>query len=292
MEINHIKEFIKLVEESNFLRASESLNVSQSALSKHIKSLEDELGYKLFDRSRRNIQNTPHGRIFLKYAKEIVSTIYQCNSELINYSSKNYQSLVVGTIPIMAPYKITDFLTEFQRENKNFKLTILEGDSSVLLDMLRNNKIDLAFTRKITEDEESDIIFHSYTTDKLIAVISKSHPLAKREWIDISELQYERFLMLPSKSRIYRLAKEMCETSGFTPDVIYTGERAENIIDLVSKNVGVSLLMEKPAVYLANQDVVIIPIKQTVISSIGVACLEKNRDKPQMKLFLEKIVHN
>jgi Transcriptional regulator len=287
MELEHIREFIKLAEIGNYLEASEILYISQSSLSKHIKLLEKELGYELFDRSKRTIQITPYGKIFLKYSQEIITMLYRCNSEIINYSAKNNQSLVIGTLPIMAPYRITDAIVNFQNENINFNITILEGDSNKLLEMLREKKIDLAFVRTDKLEKEEDIQISPFTKDRLVAILPSNHPLSQKDTIDVVELQHDNFLLLSPQTILYQISKNICRKAGFKPNIIYTGERAENIIDLVSKGTGVSLLMEKPASYLSNFKVSIVQIKDTVTSSIGIIYLKENKDELKIRHFLE-----
>ena len=71
MEIEYIKEFVVLAETENYLEAAESLFISQSTLSKHIKIIEKELDVQLFDRTTRKVHLNKYGKMFLKYAKEI-----------------------------------------------------------------------------------------------------------------------------------------------------------------------------------------------------------------------------
>lgn len=72
MELNHVKEFIALTKTENYLEAAENLFISQSSLSKHIKSLEAELGTTLFDRTTRQVKLNEAGKVFLKYAQQLI----------------------------------------------------------------------------------------------------------------------------------------------------------------------------------------------------------------------------
>lgn len=101
MELNHVKEFIALTKTENYLEAAENLFTSQSSLSKHIKSLEAELGTTLFDRTTRQVK--------LNEAEE--------------------QTLTIGSIPIMTPYSITDMLIDFKKANVKINLSIIEGEA-------------------------------------------------------------------------------------------------------------------------------------------------------------------
>lgn len=96
MEINYIKEFVVLADKRNYMEAAESLFISQSSLSKHIKALKTEIGFMLFDRTTRKIKLNEYGETFLIYAKQIVQLQYQYTTALINQSSQIQQSLIAS----------------------------------------------------------------------------------------------------------------------------------------------------------------------------------------------------
>ncbi|WP_288622848.1 LysR family transcriptional regulator [uncultured Streptococcus sp.] len=109
MELNQVKEFIALTKTENYLEAAENLFISQSSLSKHIKSLEAELGTTLFDRTTRQVKLNEVGKVFLKYTQQLIDVRYQCNTALINLKDAEEQSLTIGSIKIeVKPPKVED----------------------------------------------------------------------------------------------------------------------------------------------------------------------------------------
>lgn len=255
MELNYFKEFIALTKTENYLEAAENLFISQSSLSKHIKSLENELGTTLFDRTTRQVKLNEAGKVFLKYAQQMIDVQHQCNTALINLKEAEEQSLTIGSIPIMAPYGITDMLIDFKKANVKINLSIIEGETEQLKQKLRNDECDLIFIRRLVGQKESaedlaDFGVINFTTDYLVAVLPVDHPLADQALIDLAELKNEEFLFLPPKSVMHNISLQACHQAGFAPVIAYTGKRAENIIDLVSKGMGVSLLMAKPISYI------------------------------------------
>lgn len=266
MELSHLKEFIVLAKIENYLEAAENLYISQSSLSKHIKSLEAELGTTLFDRTTRQVKLNEAGRVFLKYAQQMIEIQYQFNTALLNLKEAEEQSLTIGSIPIMAPYGITDMLLGFKKANPKINLSIIEGETEQLKQKLRSGECDLAFIRHLpggaeaTEDV-ADFLMTSFTADYLVAVLPLEHPLANQALIDLSDLKTEEFLFLPPNSMMHSISIQACHQAGFTPAIAYTGERAENIIDLVSKGMGISLLMSKPISYINTQNQVkLVPV--------------------------------
>lgn len=277
MEINYIKEFVVLAETENYLEASESLFISQSSLSKHIQAIEKELGVKLFDRSTRKVHLNESGKIFLEYAKAIAKLQYSYTTALINHSDQVLNTLTIGSIPIMASYNITDAIIKFKLENKKFSVNLIEGESSILKDKLRNNKCDIAFIRDEDDNNEDEFIKVNYASDRLVTVLPTYHPLAKEKSISLEQLKDEDFLFLQSGSVLYNLCVKSCQKYGFTPNIIYTGERAENIIDLVEKGMGISLLMKKPIQYLSNPKITLVDIEPIISTQIKIYHL-KNKE--------------
>ena len=104
----------------------------------------------------------------------------------------------------------------------------------------------------------------------MVAILPVSHPLAKEKSLTLEQLKNEEFLLLQPGSVLYTLSKKACQEAGFTPNITYTGKRAENIIDLIEKGMGVSLLMKKPISYLSNPKIAIIDIIPTVSTQIKI----------------------
>ena len=298
MELNHIREFIALSKTENYLEAAENLFISQSSLSKHIKSLELELGVSLFDRTTRKVRLSEAGKVFLPYAQQIIDLQHQGKTSLMNLMEEEEQSLSIGTIPIMVPYGITDLILGFKQDNVRINLSIVEDEALKLKQKLREGACDLAFIRRtpdevVAPEDSADFIIQSFTTDYLVAVLPNNHPLANQAVIDLAEVKNEQFLFLPPESLLHHLSLQACQEAGFTPNVTYTGNRAENIIDLVSKGIGISLLMAKPIAYINTQHLVkLVPVIPYVETEI-VICYKKNAPLSKAAShFLEFIFNN
>lgn len=267
METAYLKEFIALSETGNYLQAADELYISQSSLSKHIKALEIELGIPLFDRTSRKVELTDYGTAFLNCAKQIVDVEYGFLREVANRQDEKRQTLRIGSIPLMAAYRITDIIMKFQRENEHCTINLFEEESCNLKEMLRKNKCDLAFIRE-EGDVESEFAKFPFTSDHMVAILPCTHPLADAESVRLEQLRDENFLFLQPDSLLYGLCTSECQKAGFTPNIAYTGKRAENILDLVEKGMGVSLLMEKPIISIASSKLSIVDVEPMISTNI------------------------
>lgn len=269
MDISRFGEFAILAQSKTFLEASDLLFMSQSTLSKHIMAMERELGCTLFDRTTRHVALTEQGRTLLPYARKITALQHRYTAALAAADDEPRETITVGSIPLMAPYGITDAVVDFQQANPSYAVQLVEGESDTLKQKLLREEIELAFIR---DNGESERAFKKipFATDHLVAVLPPDHPLAGRTVISLADLADENFLMLPEGSFVSTLARRRCEEAGFTPRVTFTGKRAENIISLVARGAGVSLLMRAPALSLANDKACVRDIEPMVTSEVKI----------------------
>lgn len=288
MNINYLKEFVILAKRNNYLEASEELFISQSTLSKHIQLLEKELDIKLFIRTTRNVQLSPYGKEYLPYAEEIVNLYEKSVTELNQFKDKLLQTITIGAIPIMAPYGITQAIMDFRKMYPQTNVHVLEADSQQLMTLLENGKCDLAFIREEPQINEK-MTYIPFSDDYLVAVLPRSNRLAKSERIMLNELAHESFLFLNKGTVMYNISIKACREAGFEPKISYTGERAENILDLVKEGMGISLLMKKPITYLNSKGVTMVPIYPEIRTDINVYHTKTKEITPIVQAFLKFI---
>ena len=288
MNINYLKDFVILAKHNNYLEAAEELFIAQSTLSKHIQLLEKELDVKLFIRTTRNVQLSPYGKEYLPYAEELVRYYEESLTDLNQFKDKLLQTITIGTIPIMAPYGITQAIMNFRKMYPQTNVHVIEADSQKLLNFLEIGECDIAFIREEPKVNEKLAKIH-FSNDHLVAVLPQAHRLAKSERITLSELADESFLFLNQGTVMYDLSVNACRNAGFEPSIAYTGKRSENILDLVKEGMGISLLMEKPITYLNSKGVTMVPIYPEIKTDINVYHSKTKELTPITKAFIEFI---
>ena len=280
MDISYFKDFVILAETKNFWAASERLYIGQSSLSKHIKTLERELGAPLFTRTSRKVELTEFGNIILPYAQSIARLQYEYESSAFNYLHADGEPLNIATIPVIAHYNITDILIRFRTDFPNVKVNIQEGDTLVIRDLLFDHKCGIAIFRdspaylEHNPDKESRLVKIPYCRDPLVAVLPCDHPLANEDHIELTQLSEEAFALIHEDTMPYMLCMRVCREAGFTPKVLFTSHNLEAILDMVRKGSCVSLLFANHVDFPHNLDfgndrpfavVPVVPEIQTVI---------------------------
>jgi len=197
MKIEYIIEFIKVAETGNYLTASDQLYIAQSSLSKHIQTMENELNVHLFMRTTRKVELSDYGKIFLPFAKNIVSE-YQKLEEALSEKKNNESNIFnLGVIPSMDGYDISDAIREFQNNKDGYQFKIIEDDSLYLLDYLTTGKCSLAFSYNMKELDDRYIKI-PVSSDYLCIVVSKTNPFSKVKKISINQLSNQTIMILGS----------------------------------------------------------------------------------------------
>ena len=144
MDIRALKCFILTAELGSITRASSELGIVQSALSRKIQTIEDELGCTLFNRLPRGIQLTPAGRRFLDRARRIVREVDFARSDAQDGAGEVAGAVSLGLSPTLAPLLAPDCLAQLATDFPGIQLKVVEGFSTSLLDLLLTGRIDLA----------------------------------------------------------------------------------------------------------------------------------------------------
>jgi len=143
MTINQLQYALALSKHGNFKRAAEKLNISQPALSLQIQKLEEEVGFKLFNRNTVPIQVTQDGKLFLVKTQEVISGVKQLQnftSEIMeDYSGR----LTVGIIPTLAPFLVPLFVQSIERDYPSLQLEIQEQITEKVVNNVRNGDLDV-----------------------------------------------------------------------------------------------------------------------------------------------------
>ena len=286
MEIRQLEYFLAVAQSGSFSAAADELYVTQSSISKQIIALEKELGFPLFDRSRRKIALTRAGETFLKHARSLQADYQAMLAELSQYKTTPYFSILA--IPVIAQYGITNYLARFKNAHPHLFFTLEEREAGSIIPSLNNNTHDMAFIRDNYLDKETHSFLH-IATDKMLVVVSKNHRYADRKIISLSELVDENFIMFDKGTVVHELTLDACRSAGFEPRVFYASLRVESILGLVSSNSGIALMMEKIYNFHSPRDVVSIPLQETIESNLVLAWLKnKNLSRPA-RIFIESI---
>ncbi|MDF2887546.1 MAG: cynR 3 [Lacrimispora sp.] len=278
-----IDDFLALAKYKNFSSAAESIYISQSALSKHIKAIENELGIVLFIRSNTKAELTEAGGVYLEYALNVRKCTQDLRTKLEKFSTSCYIThLTVGTIPCLAESGIMQMLLNFQEKFGNYSIEIVEADQSNLLKMLTQQEIDAAICRTdLLSNPEHDTI--SLVLDEMVLICSRDvFPFEQGSEIDLTGFKFDSIYTIAKESDIYRLTKKQLYDIGYIGSIAGTFPRHMMLLSFLSKKGGCAILPRQLANLQMFPELTYYRIRDSVKTNIGLAKLSSNVINPQL----------
>lgn len=231
--------FLKVVEQGNFTAAAEMLGYSQSAVSKMLQSLEQELGVQLLSRSRYGIRLTPEGDRLLPSIRSAVAQF-----ETVQAIAGEIHGLETGLIRIGAFTSISNHwlvpaIDAFWKEHPNVRFDLVQGDYSSISEQVRDGELDFGFVNRAAGQGLS---IRPFKSDEFHVALPAGHSLAELPKIPLSALEGEPFLMLRAGvSDAYNEAREVFRLAGIEFDARLEAHDDYTILSMVERGLGVTI---------------------------------------------------
>ncbi|MCD8015963.1 MAG: LysR family transcriptional regulator [Lachnospiraceae bacterium] len=264
MELNYINEFLVLAHVLHFQEAADQLFIGQSSLSKHIKSIETELGSDLFIRSKKGVTLSDFGKAWLPYAEQISNTQREYTQNLLGKESI-IPEVNIGYIPLVTLYNFMPFFKDYKKKNPHCRYSFLQGSARELLDWLQQKKVDFVLTGDSDFPEE---LYKKqfYTCDTLSVVLPESHPLAEKKSVTLEELKNDSLIEFHHMNALRRVIQNA--DPSFDLHTSIAVDKASVLFDLVQKGLGLSILTNNMASHLKLDGTVIRPIAPDIFYEI------------------------
>ncbi|RYM06213.1 LysR family transcriptional regulator [Sporolactobacillus sp. THM7-7] len=285
MELRQIEYFIEVARREHMTRASESLHVAQSAISRQITLLENELGVALFTRKGRNIQLTPMGKIFLEHAERGLLEFEKAQQKIKEHLNPEVGLIRLGISTSLSVHTLPIMLQHFHENHPNIDFQLHQGSVPYLIRLIDQGAIDLAFASPVPsrgDSVKSSILY----TERMVLLLSARHPLAGHKSVTLSQLKNERFITFRSKLSLQELFRDACRQAGFNPDIVFEGEDMDTIKGLVAAGFGIALMPENAVAYNLPPDVATVTLDSPKISrAVGLIRPKTRELAPSEQLF-------
>ncbi len=241
MELRHLRYFAAVADALHFGRAAAQLHVVQPALSQQIKRLERELGVPLLTRTRRHVQLTEPGRLFLQEARRVLAQSEVAVRTAQRAAVGDVGRLAVGFVEIAMWTAFPKILRAYRDRYPEVEITLNDRPIPRLLEGLAQGQFDIVC---IPLPLPGNGLGSKIIADApLIAALPEGHPLARRHRVPLTALAHEPFVGFPLSLRT-RLIDDLlatCSNAGFAPRIVQEAEPLHTIIALVSAGIGVTL---------------------------------------------------
>ncbi|THF54885.1 LysR substrate-binding domain-containing protein [Pseudothauera rhizosphaerae] len=245
MELRHLRYFVAVAETLSFTRAAERLHMGQPPLSMQIRDLEEEVGARLFERTRRKVELTEAGRRFLDHARAILARAGHAAEDARRAAAGEVGELRVGFTSSL-PYSemLPDLLSAFRRRHPEVRLQLRELFTAVQFRALAEGELDVGLVRVGADATPPGIALRELGRDPLRLVMRADHRLAQREVVSFAELAEEEFITFPpgAGTGLPDMLQSLARAAGFVPRIVQTAREATTQIGLVAAGLGLALL--------------------------------------------------
>jgi len=240
MNFKDLEYLIAIDEAGHFNKAAQRCFVSQPTLSGQLKKLEEELGILLVERTNRQVSMTEAGRAAANQARHILAEKRVLKEIAQRYQDPMTGELHVGLIPTVAPYLLPRIMPALKKHYPQLKLWLHEHQTHVLLDKLRNAKLDLlilALPVDTDEFSETDLF-----AEPFLLAAPTSEKLSKQEQISLLELKEREMLLLEEGHCLRGQALDICFSAGVTEQQGFQATSLETLRHMVAEGMGMTLM--------------------------------------------------
>ncbi|HCM47433.1 MAG TPA: DNA-binding transcriptional regulator OxyR [Colwellia sp.] len=224
----------------HFGKAAQSCFVSQPTLSGQLMKLEEQLGLQLVERHRRNVMLTPAGEQLVKEARKVLQAaghFESCAKALLDPFAGD---LHLGLIPTLAPYLLPHIMADLNTSLPNINFFLHENQTKILLQQLDEGKLDVLILPYLADMDK----FESYKLfdEPLMLATPKSHRLANKKELSLSDLHGEKILTLADGHCLKDQAMGYCFSAGAKEDNSFQATSLETLRHMVASGMGITLL--------------------------------------------------
>jgi DNA-binding transcriptional LysR family regulator len=252
-----MRAFLALVEQRSFTRAAHQCHLSQSAFSALIKSMEDMLGYRLFDRDTRNVEPTPQGQLLEKSVRRMLNDFDEMIDDFRGHAMLDKGRVSVAALPSIASGWLPGVFAEFRRRHPAIDIELADVLSAPCLEKVRTGKADFALASSGVPAQDLDA--RLLCNDRFHLVCRADHPLARQREVGLQDLSAAPFIHL-ARSHSVRLQLERA----FHPYPMKTAmevEQLATVTGMIAAGIGITVVPALTLYEFERPDLVSRPLK-------------------------------
>lgn len=240
--LRQFRYFIAVAESGSVAAASRMLAIAQSAVTKSMQELEDELGQPLFERSSRGMTLTPQGHRFLASARKVIGAVAEATRlNRADESAELRGALAVGVTSLVAGYYLSEMLSRYRRNCPGVSVQVVEETPPFLEHLLINGELDVAIMVSNALGEPQALVAETLTRSPNRVWIASDHPLAQQEQVTLAECAAWDQVVLEA-DRIDDLMRAAWARRQVKPRTLLKTSSLEAVRSLVGAGAGIAVL--------------------------------------------------
>jgi LysR family pca operon transcriptional activator len=262
IKFRHLQTFVEVARQKSVMKAAEMLHVSQPAVTKTIRELEDALGVRVLERDGRGIRVTRLGEVFLRHAGAAISALRQGVDSIAADGLGNADPVRIGALPTVSTRIMPRAMALFLGENTGSRVKIVTGENAVLLGQLRVGDLDIVVGRLAAPEQMTGFSFEHLYSEEVRFVVRAGHPLLARGAFDFADLTRYVALM-PTRTSIIRPFVERLLIANGVPSW-------PTQIETVSHAFGRAFVRSNDAVWVISEGVVTADVEDGVLAILPI----------------------
>jgi DNA-binding transcriptional LysR family regulator len=290
VELRHLRYFVAVAEQLSFTKAAGKLHLAQPSLTRQIRDLEEEIGVRLFNRTKQRVDLTEGGRSFLPDAKRVLARSAEIVESVQRFSRRGISTLNIGYVANLFYDVLSATLPLFRNTFPAVSINLFDMTCGNQFRALEEGKIDLGFVGLSEPIEERGFKFLPIQSYKTVVALAKQNRLAKKTTINLKDLEPMFFISLSETSYPFysRWLTRTCRRAGFSPKILQDTEIEQTILQSIEANLGVALLPEQVKKLPVPPDVVFRRIIPTVMTESCIAWKAENPSSA-LKAYLQVV---
>ncbi|BDG04968.1 putative HTH-type transcriptional regulator YwbI [Anaeromyxobacter oryzae] len=232
--------FVEVVRQRGFTRAGAVLHLSQSAVSKAVRALEDSVGVPLLLREGRGVEPTAAGRVVFERSEAVLRSVREIDDEVADLSALRRGRVRVGLPPMVGAAFFPAVLGAFRERHAGVSLELREQGAREIEAAIAGRDLDVGVTVLPTNEEVFEAF--PFVRDELAAVLHRTHPLAGRKRVRLAELAETPLVLYSRDFALHAHILDACRSRGFSPKIASESSQWDFIAAMVAANVGMALL--------------------------------------------------
>ena len=262
MELRHLRYFVQVAEEQHYGRAAERLRIAQPALSRQIQDLEEEIGFKLFDRLPRGVKISAAGKSFLVDARRILHEVDEAAARAKRVALGQSGTLRVGIVESVSWHGVVpDSFREFRERQPDAELQLKPSSSQEQTEAVHSGRLDAGFVFTIAHIGR-ELAQLPVASLNLMLATTNGHPLTKLKKLRLRDLSDAAFVWFPRRESpaYYDRLMHECFRGGLrTPHIVQEAVNEATILSLVSCRLGVAFVSSATR-WRCPESVVVLPV--------------------------------
>jgi DNA-binding transcriptional LysR family regulator len=243
MDLKRLRTFVAVAEQGTVSRAAETLRITQPALSRQIKALEDDVGFALFNRTGRKLTLTPSGEQFLGECHCLLEHVDSVDARVQALRQGNLASLRVACSSLTVAGLFPAFLRHHAERMPGLQLSLVEADAGTHFDLLESGAADLSIN--VINDLQIDANrFGTHLLPKfhVMAACTSRFPLAAGDAIEIRQLTHHPLLLMNPSFATRNVFEAACQLAGCRPNVLIESSSAHTLLALAEAGHGIAII--------------------------------------------------